>query len=76
MCEAHNDLLAGFHYVGPPDKVDGVKQVAEGVHSQPTRKRRRCAWLALPDGYADFFNQHYLDHFGISAEQAQNWAWI
>jgi hypothetical protein len=56
--------------------VDGVKQVAEGVHSQPTRKRRRCAWLALPDGYADFFNQHYLDYFGISAEQAQTWAWI
>jgi PAS domain-containing protein len=24
------------------------------------------AWLARPDGSADFFNQHYLDYMGLS----------
>jgi len=28
------------------------------------------AWSARPDGSADFFNQHYLDFIGLSAEQA------
>jgi PAS domain-containing protein len=29
------------------------------------------AWSALPDGSADFFNQHYLDFIGLSAEKAR-----
>jgi PAS domain S-box-containing protein len=33
------------------------------------------AWSARPDGTADFFNQHYLDFVGLSAEQAQDWGW-
>jgi PAS domain S-box-containing protein len=33
------------------------------------------AWSALPDGTADFFNQHYLDFIGFSAEQADGWGW-
>ncbi|HEX8568276.1 MAG TPA: PAS domain-containing protein [Pyrinomonadaceae bacterium] len=33
------------------------------------------AWSALPDGSADFFNQHYLDYIGFSAEQASGWGW-
>ena len=33
------------------------------------------AWSARPDGSADFFNQHYLDFVGLSAEQAQDWGW-
>ena len=28
------------------------------------------AWSARPDGSAEFFNQHYLDFIGLSAEQA------
>ena len=28
------------------------------------------AWSARPDGTAEFFNQHYLDYMGLSAEQA------
>src|SRR4029077_686682 len=27
------------------------------------------------DGFADFFNQHYLDYVGLSAEQARGWGW-
>jgi PAS domain S-box-containing protein len=33
------------------------------------------AWSALPDGSADFFNQHYLDFIGLSAEKASGWGW-
>ncbi|MDF2771072.1 MAG: fixL [Geminicoccaceae bacterium] len=33
------------------------------------------AWSARPDGTADFFNQHYLDFIGFSAEQASDWGW-
>jgi PAS domain S-box-containing protein len=33
------------------------------------------AWSARPDGSADFFNQHYLDFIGLSAEQASGWGW-
>jgi len=33
------------------------------------------AWSADPDGTTDFFNQHYLDYVGLSAEQAKDWGW-
>jgi PAS domain S-box-containing protein len=33
------------------------------------------AWSARPDGTADYFNQHYLDFIGLSAEQASGWGW-
>ena len=33
------------------------------------------AWSARPDGTAEFFNQHYLDFIGLSAEQASGWGW-
>ena len=33
------------------------------------------AWSARPDGSAEFFNQHYLDFIGLSAEQASGWGW-
>src|SRR5580692_6399434 len=32
-------------------------------------------WSARPDGSAEFFNQHYLDYVGLSAEQARDWGW-
>ena len=32
-------------------------------------------WSARPDGTAEFFNQHYLDYLGLSAEHAQDWGW-
>ena len=33
------------------------------------------AWSARPDGSAEFFNQHYLDFIGLSAEDASGWGW-
>ena len=32
-------------------------------------------WSALPDGTADFFNQHYLEFIGYTAEEAAGWGW-
>jgi PAS domain S-box-containing protein len=33
------------------------------------------AWSARPDGSGEFFNQHYLDYVGLSAEQVSDWGW-
>src|SRR6267143_768473 len=33
------------------------------------------AWSADPDGFADFFNQRWLDYTGLSAEQALGSGW-
>ena len=33
------------------------------------------AWSARRNGSAEFFNQHYLDFIGLSAEQASGWGW-
>ena len=33
------------------------------------------AWSARTDGSAEFFNRHYLDFIGFSAEQASGWGW-
>jgi PAS domain S-box-containing protein len=33
------------------------------------------AWSARLDGSAEFFNRHYLDFIGLSAEEASGWGW-
>jgi PAS domain S-box-containing protein len=33
------------------------------------------AWSAAADGRADFFNNHYLDYLGFSADEARGWGW-
>lgn len=33
------------------------------------------AWSARTDGSAEFFNQHYLQFIGFTAEQASGWGW-
>ncbi|HYL13373.1 MAG TPA: PAS domain-containing protein [Terriglobales bacterium] len=33
------------------------------------------AWSACPDGYAEFFNQHYLAYVGLPLEQLQGSGW-
>ncbi|MBR0875061.1 PAS domain-containing protein [Bradyrhizobium tropiciagri] len=32
-------------------------------------------WSARPDGWADFFNQHFLNYAGLSSEQSEGWGW-
>ena len=33
------------------------------------------AWSASTDGRAEFFNQHFLDFVGLTAEQVNDWDW-
>ncbi len=33
------------------------------------------AWSTLPEGWADFFNGHFLTYLGMTAEQAAGWGW-
>jgi PAS domain S-box-containing protein len=40
------------------------------INTMPT-----LAWSALPDGSADFFNQHYLDYIGLPLEKLLGWGW-
>ena len=32
-------------------------------------------WSSRADGSAEFFNRHYLDYVGLSADQASDWGW-
>jgi formate hydrogenlyase transcriptional activator len=34
------------------------------------------AWCALPDGFAEFHNQRWLDYTGLSDEEGRGWGWI
>lgn len=34
-----------------------------------------AVWSALPDGSADFFNQHYLDYIGLGLDEVLGWGW-
>ena len=33
------------------------------------------AWCAMPDGFAEFHNQRWLDYTGLSDEEARGWGW-
>jgi PAS domain S-box-containing protein len=34
------------------------------------------AWSTRADGYADFFNQRWLEYTGLLTEEAQGWGWV
>jgi hypothetical protein len=46
---------------------DALQQIIETMPA--------LAWSAHPDGSAEFFNRHYLEYIGLSAEQARGWGW-
>src|SRR5262249_25410365 len=46
------------------------RNLAAIINTIPT-----TAWTTRPDGYCDFLNQGWLDHVGMTAEQAQGWGW-
>jgi PAS domain S-box-containing protein len=33
------------------------------------------AWCALPDGFAEFHNQRWLDYTGLSDKEGRGWGW-
>ncbi|MGA7632377.1 MAG: PAS domain-containing protein [Terriglobales bacterium] len=46
------------------------RELREVIESIPS-----MAWSAAPDGSADFFNERWLAYAGLTADQAQGWAW-
>ncbi len=35
----------------------------------------QIVWTANPDGWLDFYNQHWFDYTGLTLEQTQGWGW-
>jgi PAS domain S-box-containing protein len=56
-------------------RAEEALRVSERNLNQTINTIPTLAWSALPDGSADFFNQHYLDYVGISTEQGRHWGW-
>lgn len=54
---------------------DDTRAVAERELNRIADAIPVMAWSTLPDGRADFFNEHFLTFLGISSEQAAGWGW-
>jgi PAS domain S-box-containing protein len=60
---------------------EALKKALEEIKKSEDRLRLvidtipALVWRARPDGAADFFNQPYLDHTGLSLDQALEWGW-
>ena len=53
----------------------GAVSATAPAWSVPALSATALAWSARPDGTADFFNQHYLEFVGFSADEAKGWGW-
>jgi PAS domain-containing protein len=52
------------------DTKSSEAQLRKIIDTIPT-----LAWSARSDGSAEFFNRHWLDYAGLSAEEASDWGW-
>lgn len=71
-------ILRWFHLLIDIDDRKRAEEALQSVESnlnQIINTIPALAWSARPDGSAEFFNQHYLDYVGLSAEQASGWGW-
>jgi PAS domain S-box-containing protein len=61
--------------------IDDLKRAENAIRASESNLKQiidtipALAWSARPDGSAEFFNQHYLDFVGLSAEQVKDWGW-
>ena len=62
--------------------IDGRKRAEDAIRASERNLKLiidtipALAWSARPDGSVEFFNQHFLDFIGLSAEQAGGWGWM
>ena len=40
-----------------------------------TEAMPQIVWTSRPDGYLDYYNQHWVDYTGMTVEQTQGWGW-
>jgi PAS domain S-box-containing protein len=75
----HDEQITGWYVV--LTDIDDLKRAEDAMRASEHNLTLIIntilahAWSASPDGRAEFFNQHYLDFVGLSAEQAQGWGW-
>jgi hypothetical protein len=58
-------MAATGHSSRRPEKAEDMRLVVDTIPA--------LVWSARPDGSAEFFNQHWLEYNGLSAEQALEW---
>jgi PAS domain S-box-containing protein len=74
-----DDQITGWYVV--LTDIDDLKRAEDAMRASERNLNLiintipALAWSASTDGRAEFFNQHYLDFVGLSAEQARDWGW-
>jgi PAS domain S-box-containing protein len=51
-------------------QAESARELKKTINAVPV-----MAWSTLPDGRADFFNEHFLAYLGFAPEQAFGWGW-
>ncbi len=74
-----HDKITGWYVV--LTDIDDVKRAEEVIQASERKLMLivntipALVWSATVDGSAEFFNQHYLDYIGLTAEQASGTGW-
>jgi PAS domain S-box-containing protein len=56
--------------------ADGASNAAEGYLRTIIDTIPTIVWRKLPDGSADFLNQHFREYTGLSSEDGLGWGWM
>ncbi|MEJ7694206.1 PAS domain S-box protein [Daejeonella sp.] len=69
--EINEALLENIQLVIQQDKtIETIKEFKFLADSIP-----QIVWTSRPDGYLDYYNQHWIDYTGMSIEETQGWGW-
>jgi PAS domain S-box-containing protein len=77
--DPQGQILRWFHLqidIDDRKRAEEALRAAERNLTQVINTIPSLSWSARPDGTAEFFNEHYLDYVGLSAEQAAGWGWM
>nr|MBA2733037.1 PAS domain S-box protein [Acidobacteriota bacterium] len=65
-----------------PDAREKERNLEEVQKERANRRFRlmteaipQIVWTANPDGFLDYYNQHWFDYTGMTLEQTQGWGW-
>jgi PAS domain S-box-containing protein len=60
-------VVSGFQSSAPSDMLSELIHLIDALPG--------LAWMALPDGRAEFLNRGWLDYTGLTTEQAADQGW-